>query len=69
MNSHNCHSHVSFNASFVHDLVNVVGRHTRLSSSGSKIQDFTGESADFAHALLLSLVEDGDLVPANEDLF
>lgn len=52
----------------MHNVVDVVGRHSGLSGSGGNVEDFTGEAADLAHALLLRLVEDRNLVPANKDL-
>jgi hypothetical protein len=49
----------------MHNLVNVVGCDTRLQFPGSGIQDLTGETANFAHSLLLLLIENGDIVTAH----
>jgi hypothetical protein len=61
-------SHVSFNTGIVNDLVDVVGSNTGLSGTSGDIEDLTCQSADLAHAFLLGLVEDGDLVATDEDL-
>jgi len=61
-------AHISFYTSIVYYLINVVCSDTRLCSCGGEVENFTSETADFAHALLLSLVKDGDLVPSDKDL-
>lgn len=50
------------------DLINVVGSDSRLEGGSGDVEDFTSQAADFAHALLLCLVQDRDLVPADKDL-
>jgi len=61
-------SYVSFNTSIVNDLVDVVGSDAWLSGASGNVQNLACQSADLAHAFLLGLVENGDLVLANEDL-
>lgn len=61
-------AHISFYACFVDDFVNRVSGDAGLQGSGGNVEDLTGEAADLAHAFLLGLVEDGDLVAANKDL-
>ena len=50
----------------MHDLVDVIRRHPRLDLSRRKVQHFPRQPADLAHALLLFLGEDLDLIPAYE---
>lgn len=61
-------SHISFYASLVDDFVNVVGSDSRLEGGSGDVEDFTSQAADLAHALLLCLVQDRDLVTADKDL-
>ena len=49
-------------------LIDVVGRHAGLQRAGRNIQDFTGQTAHTAHAILLLLVQDLDAALAEEAL-
>lgn len=51
------------------NLVDGVGGDSGLEGCCCEVEDFSCKTADLAHTLLLSLVEDGDLVPAHKDLF
>lgn len=62
-------SYFAFHTSIVNNLVNVIGRHTRLRRSCGDIQNLTRQSAHFAHARLLLLIENSDLVPVHKHLF
>ena len=53
----------------MNDLVDVVGGHARLSLTGRNIKNLACQSADLAHAFLLFLCENLDLVPSGEHLF
>ena len=59
-------AYVSFYACFVDHFVEVVSSDPRLDLSGSNVEDFSSQSADFPHTILLLLVEDGDVVAAHE---
>lgn len=61
-------SHISFDTRIVNDLVDVIGSDAGLSGASGNVQNLSCQSADLTHAFLLGLVEDGDLVLANEDL-
>lgn len=52
----------------MNDLIDVVGGNAGLSGASSKVQNLACQSADLAHTFLLGLVENGDLVLADEDL-
>lgn len=52
----------------MHDLVNVVCGNTRPRLAGCNVQHFASQPADLAHALLLLLVQNGNLVPVDKDL-
>jgi hypothetical protein len=60
--------YVALHASIVDDLVNVVGGDTRLRRRRRNVQNLTRQSAHLAHAILLLLGEDSNLVPVDEDL-
>ena len=53
----------------MHNLIYIISRDSGLGGGGSNVEHLTREAADLAHTLLLCLVEDGDLVPSNKDLF
>lgn len=59
-------TYVTLDASLVHNLVDLVGRHTRLRGSGGNIKDLSRKLAGLAHSLLGLLVEDLDLVSVRE---
>ena len=61
-------THVSFYTRFVHDFVEVICCDARLDFSRCDVQDFSCVAADFAHGILLFLIEDSDFVLADEDL-
>lgn len=60
--------YVALHTSIVDDLVNVVGGYTRLRCRRGNVQNLTRQSAHLAHAILLLLGEDSNLVPVDEDL-
>lgn len=62
-------THISFYACLVYHLVYVVCSHSRNSSPSRNIKNFSRQPADLPHALLLLLVENGDIVLANKLLF
>lgn len=59
-------SYITLYASLVYDLIDVVGRNTRLQFAGSSIQDLTRQAANLAHAFLLFLVKNSDVVTTND---
>ena len=61
-------TYVALNTGVVNDLVDVVGGHARLSLTGCNIKNLACQSADLAHALLLFLCENLDLVPSSKHL-
>ena len=60
--------YVALHTRLVHDLVDVICGHTRLRSARCNVEHFATQPADLAHALLLLLIQDGDLIPVDEDL-
>ena len=50
------------------NLVDVVGCYTRLCRRCRNVQNLTRQSAHLAHAILLLLGENGNLVPVDKDL-
>jgi hypothetical protein len=52
----------------MYNLVNVVGRDARLCLTRRDVQHFSSQSAHLAHAFLLLLGQDGDLVPVDKHL-
>lgn len=60
---------ISLQARLVYNLIEIVGRDTRLRLSRNNIQDLSCQAADFAHPILLFLVQNRDVVSADEFLF
>lgn len=58
-------SYITLYASLVDNLIDIVGCDARFQFTSSSIQNLTSQAAHFAHALLLFLVENGDVVAAN----
>jgi hypothetical protein len=52
----------------VDNFVNIVGRNTGLQRARSDIKNLSRQAADSAHALLFFLVENRDVVSADEFL-
>lgn len=50
----------------MHDLIDIIRRNTRLQRPRRNVQHLARQPTHLAHALLLLLVEDGDVVPADE---
>lgn len=50
----------------MNDLINIVGRHARLSGSGSDVEDLSRKLAALSHSILALLVENFDLVTVGE---
>lgn len=59
---------LALHASFMNNLVDVIGGDTGLGLAGGNIQHLTCKPADLAHTILLLLCEDLDPVPASKDL-
>lgn len=55
-------TNLSLHAGVVDDLVDVVGRDARNRCRRRNVEDFSGHAADLAHAGLLLLVQDLDLL-------
>ena len=62
------HAYISFYARLVHHLVNMVRRRARLGFPGGNVEHLPRQPAHLAHAILLRLIEDGDLVAADKAL-
>lgn len=60
--------YVALHAGIVDDLVNVVGCYTRLRRCSRNVQNLTRQPAHLAHAILLLLGENSNLVPVHKDL-
>lgn len=60
--AHEHRTYIPLNASIVDDLIKVLCGHARLETSGGNIENFSPQSTDLAHAILLLLVQDGDVV-------
>lgn len=58
-------SYITLYTRFVDNLIDVVGCDTRLQFTSSSIQDLASQAANFAHAFLLLLVEDGNVMATN----
>ena len=58
-------THISLYARIVDNLVNVICRHAGPGSGRSNIEDFSCQSADFAHARNALFVEHLDVVLAD----
>jgi len=50
----------------VNDLIDVVGRHARLSGSGRDVEDLSRKLATLSHSILALFVENFDLVTVGE---
>ena len=50
----------------MYDLVDGIGGYAGFDGRGGDIEDFAAKAARFPHAFLLLLVEDRDIVPAEE---
>ena len=61
-------TYVALHARLVHNLVDVVGCYAGLCGRSGNVQDLTRQSAHFAHAVLLLLCENSNLVPVDKDL-
>lgn len=59
-------AYVSLDTGLVNNLVDVIGRHTRLRGGGSNVEDLSCKRAALSHSILSSLVENFDLVAAAE---
>lgn len=57
----NC-AYVALDASLVDDLVDLIGRDTRLRGRGGNVEDLSSKLAGLSHSLLALVVEDVDLV-------
>jgi len=57
-------AHISLDTGFMDDLVDLVGRYAGFEGSGSNVQDFSCQPADFPHLLLRSSIQEIDLVCA-----
>jgi hypothetical protein len=60
--------YVALHARVVHNLVNVVGCDAGLCGRRGDVENLTRQSAHLAHAVLLLLCEDSNLVPVDKDL-
>ena len=61
--------HVSFQASIMDNLIDIVRGNTGLDCLGRNILNFSSQLADLAHSLDLFCVEYADFVSPDEDLF
>jgi hypothetical protein len=59
-------SYITLYASLVDNLINVVCRDSGLQFASSEIQNLTSQSANLTHAFLLLLVQDSNIMAANE---
>ena len=55
-------TYIPLDAGIVDNLIKMLCGHARPDLSGGKIEDFSPQSTDFAHAILLLLVQNGDIV-------
>ena len=59
-------SYITLYTRLVDNLIDVVGCDTRLQFTSSSIQDLASQAANFAHAFLLLLVENGNVMATND---